>query len=304
MHPEFISYPHISSYPVLMLAGFFFGYLMARWRASTLKFAGRHIDNITLILLVMGPLGARIFSRLFYLPDATLWSALKFWEEGGGLVFYGGFIFGVGTVALYSLVHRLSVIDVVDIFSPSAALGLAFGRIGCFMAGCCFGDLCVEPSKLSGANDPFERRQVQTVPMVSGSTFPLSVSFPAKSEAYGQHQRIGLLSAEATRSLPVHPTQLYEAAAAFALCLWLNLCFKTRKFPGEVFCALGIGYACVRFPLEFLRADSPPIYLGMTFSQVTSLMIALACVLLRINLRRGLSRSLQPQVASKLELAT
>jgi phosphatidylglycerol:prolipoprotein diacylglycerol transferase len=302
MHPEFISYPHISSYPVMMLAGFFFGYLMARRRAGKMGLGGRHIDNITLILLVMGPLGGRIFSRLFYLPDATLWSALKFWE-GGGLVFYGGFLFGVGSAALYSIVHRLSIIEVVDIFSPSVALGLAFGRIGCFMAGCCFGDLCVEPSKLAGVSDPGQRNQVQTAPMLSGSSFPLRVRFPAKSEAHDQHLELGLLPVQAPRSLPVHPTQLYEAAAAFALCFWLNLRFKNRKFPGDVFCALGIGYAGVRFPLEFLRADNPSIYFGMTFSQVTSLVIALTCVLLWLSRRRRSARAPEAQVANRLELA-
>jgi phosphatidylglycerol:prolipoprotein diacylglycerol transferase len=302
MHPEFISYPHISSYPVMMLAGFLLGYLMARWRASKMGFEARHIDNLALILLVVGPFGGRFFSRLFYLPDATFWSALKFWD-GGGLVFYGGFIFGVGSAAVYSLVHRLSIIQVVDIFSPSVALGLAFGRIGCFMAGCCFGDVCLDPSQLALVNDPAKRHQVQTVPMLSGSWFPLQVRFPVKSEAYEQHLELGLLPAQANRSLPVHATQLYEAAAAFALCLWLNLRFKNRKFPGEVFCALGIGYAGVRFPLEFLRADSPPMYLGMTFSQITSLLIALTCVLLWINRSRGLVKGAEPQVTSKLKLA-
>ena len=231
MYPEFISHPHISSYPAMLLVGFFFGYVMARWRASKMRFEGRRIDNLALILLVMGPLGGRFFSRLFYLPDATFWSALKVWD-GGGLVFYGGFLFGVGSAVIYCLVQRLSIFEVVDIFSPSVALGLAFGRIGCFMAGCCFGDLCLEPAKLSLLSDPAKRRQVQTIPMLSRSSFPLRVRFPVRSEAYEQHTELGLLPPQSIRSLPVHPTQLYEAAAAFALCLWLNLRFKNRKFPG------------------------------------------------------------------------
>src|SRR6188474_3755920 len=100
MHPELIPYGHIGSYPVLMLSGFFFGYLMARWRARRIGFESRHVDNISLLLLIMGPLGARLASRIFYLPGTTLGSIFKVWE-GGGLVFYGGLIMGVLSALVY-----------------------------------------------------------------------------------------------------------------------------------------------------------------------------------------------------------
>src|ERR1041385_3508455 len=107
------------------------------------------------------------------------------------------------------------------IFAPGLALGLAFGRVGCFMAGCCWGDLCVEPSALSKVPPAVTPWQIQTFASLSPSHFPLAVRFPPNAGAFEQHRHLGLISADATASLPVHPVQLYEACLALILCAWL-----------------------------------------------------------------------------------
>src|SRR2546422_3130671 len=115
MYPELISLPHVSSYPVLLLAGFFFAWFTARRRCRGVGLAPRHIDNLSLTLVMSGLLGARLVSRIFYIPDVTVWTALKVWE-GGGLVFYGGLIFGVASALLYSKLARVPLLALLDVY--------------------------------------------------------------------------------------------------------------------------------------------------------------------------------------------
>lgn len=286
MHRELLSHPYISSYRTFLVLGFFFGYLLARWHAKRGGIERRHVDNILLLLPIVGLAGARFFSRLFYYPEPlTFWQALKVWEDGG-LVFYGGVIFGVLTVITYALVRRISLAALADVLAPALALGLAFGRIGCFMAGCCWGDLCGSPDQMRAVDDPLTRSQIQTIPALSWAGFPLAVTYPPEAGAYEQHQTLGLIPAKAMRSLPVHPVQLYEAFCVFALCYCLHRAASRKRFDGEVICLLAIGYGCLRFALEFLRADSRPIYFGgTTISQFISITIITAAMALYLGLR-------------------
>lgn len=288
MHRELLSHPPIASYRAFLLLGFFFGYLLARWHSKRVGVERRHIDNIALLLPILGLAGGRFFSRLFYYPEPlTVWQALKVWEDGG-LVFYGGLIFGVATVLIYSAARHVSLLSLLDALAPGLALGLAFGRVGCFLAGCCWGDLCVSPGQLRNVQ-PLTAGQIQTVPALSWAGFPLAVRYPPDAGAYEQHQTLGLVAIGAERSLPVHPVQLYEATLVLILCFLLHRAAQRTHLPGEIFFSLGISYGFIRFTLEFLRADSRPIYFGgTTISQVISVLIALSCLLLFSLRRRGL----------------
>lgn len=272
MKPALFLYPHISSYPVLLLLGFFFGWLLARARGARYGIARRDLDNITLILPLAGLFGARFFARLFY-AKLPLLEALKVWE-GDGLVFYGGFIFGVAATLTYGAIKRLNLVSLADCLAPSVALGLAFGRIGCFLAGCCWGDVCVNSSHLASVADTAAVHRIQTIPPISQDSWPMSVQFPQKSDIYKQHARLHLVDASATQSLRVHPVQLYEAALAAGLCAYLALRRIARK-PGDISLLLLVGYALIRFGTEFLRADNKIYAFGMTFSQVVSVYLLL-----------------------------
>ena len=266
MHRVLIEHPHISSYSFCLLLGFFAGFLLARWNARKAGLEGRHVDNVTLLLVVAGLMGARVFSWLFYFPPG-----IGFWKglflPGGGLVFYGGVIFGVATVGIYAALMRVSLRKLADVLAGPLALGLAFGRIGCFAAGCCWGDLCVSGDVTANLTAP-EKARIQTFAFVSSEGF--GVRFPPETGAFKQHHRLGLIRHHASSSLPVHPVQLYEALLAFALVAWLQWRRSKPHAPGGLFCAFGVGYGVIRFALEFLRADNSPAYLGLTLSQVIS----------------------------------
>src|SRR5437588_1600575 len=148
MHKLLLSEPRIGSYSAFLLLGLLGGYLLARWRAVRCGIKGSHIDNLALLIAFLSLFGARLFSWLFYFPPGvSLWAALR--DSSGGMVFYGGLIFGLLAAIIYARIARLALGNLLDVFAPALALGLAFGRVGCFMAGCCWGDACVAPAELS-----------------------------------------------------------------------------------------------------------------------------------------------------------
>ncbi|HEV8543540.1 MAG TPA: prolipoprotein diacylglyceryl transferase [Verrucomicrobiae bacterium] len=297
MKPALLLYPHISSYPVLLLFGFFFGWALARRRTRLFKIDPKHLDNIILILPLASLFGARFFARLFYAKVGFV-AALKFWE-GDGLVFYGGFLFGASSVLAYALSRRINLISLCDCVAPSVALGLAFGRVGCFLAGCCWGDLCVDSARLHNISDARVMAQIYTLPAVSGGSWPFAVRFPAGSDTFKQHVKYGLISKSDEASLPVHPVQLYEAAAAALLAAFLHFRIR-RNNPGDTALALLLGYAAIRFGTEYLRADNKAFGWSLTFSQLVSVEIAITAMILWTIRSLILSRANRdPHEASK-----
>ena len=294
MYRELWHHPHIGSYSACLLLAFFCGYVLGRWRAVRLGIQGRHIDNITLLIPPISLFGARFFSWLFYQPAGTGF-VQGMLMDGGGLVFYGGLVFAIATVVVYTRVQRLSLREMADAWAAPVVLGLAIGRVGCFLAGCCWGDLCVDKTALATVTDPQVAFKVQTFTSVSSERFPLAVEFPKGSGAHRQHVKLELISKDAPRSLPVHPTQLYEAVLAFGFAIFLHLNFSKRRRAGNVFSLMLVGYGVIRFAVEFFRADNAPAYLGLTISQVISVLFILVgglALLVRVQ------RVPQPQMAT------
>jgi phosphatidylglycerol:prolipoprotein diacylglycerol transferase len=159
---------------------------------------------------------------------------VEFLRSGG--VFYGGLIGAVAALVLLLRKRRIAFWTFVDMAAPAAALGHAIGRVGCFLAGCCWGRECSLPWAVT-FTDPAAERNVGV---------PLNV--------------------------PLHPTQLYESAGLLALCgLLLAL---GRRRPGQVFAVYLGGYALLRFTIEFFRGDPRGSVFGGALS--TSQLIALA----------------------------
>jgi prolipoprotein diacylglyceryltransferase len=80
--------------------------------------------------------------------------------------------------------------------------------------------------------------------------------------------------------------QLYEAVLCLFLCLVLARGFQNRKISGERFLMLGIGYSIIRFSLEFLRADNPPVAFNLTFSQGICGLVIIVCAITLLWRRR------------------
>ena len=204
-------------------------------------------------------LSAIIGSRLFYVVMNIsffryhLIDIFKVWQ--GGLVFSGGLITVVLVMIWYARRHGLMLMKTCDLWAPGVAIGQAIGRIGCFMAGCCYG-------RPTGA----EWGVVFTDPH---SLAPLNI--------------------------PLHPTQLYSSISGFIIFLILMIIYAKKKFAGQVFLWLLILHSTARLLIERFRGDDRGIFLntGMSDTQfVTSIIlissvVALIVIKSRINKKAG-----------------
>ena len=212
-------------------------------------------------------------------PARDCFAALKFWH--GGLAFYGGFLLSVGVAIWFVRRHKLAFMRMGDLFAWGIALGLVFGRTGCFLAGCCFGHVTdaavgvefpgyVTRVKADGGCPPgYDLLETTSSPTLCATGSP----------ALLHHAKTGRLAPRAKVSLPVHPTQLYEAA--FAALLFAYLYFYRRKrarFEGHVWWELCLLYGLGRFTLELFRDDERGLWLGERIS--TSQLIALPIIVL------------------------
>lgn len=160
---------------------------------------------------------------------------LRVWE--GGLVFYGGL--AAATIVAYRFARRegWSFGTVGDVFAPALALGHAFGRVGCFLAGCCFG---------------------------KASTAGWGVRFPRGSVAFEDLAMSGAVAPGADVTPGLHPTQLYEATGDFTIfALLVVLGPRLRRHRGATLLAyLGL-YAALRFIVEMFRGDAARHFVSM-----------------------------------------
>jgi len=148
MHPEFIRIGplDIRSYGVFVAIGFMVGLTVAAWRAKREGIDPERVTDFGIWLVISGMLGGKLFYVLFFWKDF-----LYGWQQEGlrslreGFVFYGGFIVASLTAIAYATRKRLPLAKMGDILAPSIALGHAFGRVGCFLNGCCYGKPCTLP---------------------------------------------------------------------------------------------------------------------------------------------------------------
>jgi len=144
--------------------------------------------------------------------------------------------------------------------------------VGCFLAGCCWGDIASHDTAGSFTS------QVQTLPFINGLTS--GVQYPTGSFAFEQHVAMGLIDPGAVVSLPVVPVQLYEAALLLIVVLVL-LRFPWRDYPrGSIAVIVTCTYALMRFFIEYLRADGYIVMGNLTVTQLQCLLLLCSAILL------------------------
>lgn len=254
--------------------GILAGWLMASLAARAAGLSARQTHGLVLGGLLM----VYATSVLFTAATAGHTAAAEWheWLRPRSSVFIA-----LAALSLYAAIfcrwQRLPFRHVADIGAPAFLLVIACARVGCFVRGCCWGDVCCDPAQVAGLSDA-DAACVYTIPALCASTWPLAVIFPRGSMAYMQHAILGLLPGPQAHSLPCHPVQLYEAAVAACLAvvaLWL---LPRRRFPVQVATLCLAGYALARFVLEFVRADHAIIWWRFTAAQMASL----ACVVIAV----------------------
>lgn len=128
----------VHSYGLMIATGVLAAYLFIMYRAKTLKIDIRKIDPIILWILFGGLFGAKFLYWITQI-ESILQTPEILLDISNGYVVYGGIIGGVFAGLVYCKAKRLSFPFYADLIIPSVALAQGFGRIGCFLAGCCYG---------------------------------------------------------------------------------------------------------------------------------------------------------------------
>lgn len=245
MHPDLFSigFLHVKTYGCCMALGFF-----AAWQVLShlCRLIGRPFEplgNLVVSLMVSGVVGSRIAYVIeHWQAEFAAHPADIIRIDQGGLMFYGGFILAAAVFAGWCIVKKDRPLELGDLLCVAIPLGHAFGRIGCFFYGCCYGRL---------------------------SDCAIAVAFPRGSPAWYEQLNAGLIASTAQKSLPVLPTQLFEAAANLLLFAVLFAFF--RRFKRGTTALYLIGYALIRFGIEVLRGDPRAAVGPFSISQTISL---------------------------------
>jgi phosphatidylglycerol:prolipoprotein diacylglycerol transferase len=231
----------------MLLLACFAALRLASRRARRERLEPEAIDEMAVWLFAGGILGARALFVVRTRCDPSLDRLLH--GLAGGIVFYGCILGGLAGTLLYRARRPFPFRATADAVAPALALGIALGRIGCFLNGCCYGERC---------------------------DLPWAVRFPAGTLPWVRHVQAGLIPPGSPWSLPVHPKQLYAALAGLALLGLLSAYYPRRRRDGEVMALLMITYPVTRFVTEFFRGDAGGLYAGLTISQYISIGL-LAC---------------------------
>ena len=246
-------------YGIFSACGFLSAMLALLWKRHIAGVSKDNILDIGMIAMFAGIVGARLFYVIQFHEQFAADPLDVIRIDKGGLVFYGGFILSALVLVVYCRIKKINIARLLDVFAPAVALGHAFGRIGCFLQGCCFG-------KPAGGS-------------CIGVTYPAG-SAPAARYPLPSTGETLLTNPE---SLPLYPTQLIEAGVNFALFgLLFFLAGKFRK-PGRVAGIYLLCYAILRFLMEYLRGDHSDFAFGLfTPSQTVALFITAPAGLLMI----------------------
>ena len=242
----------------------FLSFLVGAWvLAGQLKRRGLNPElawDLLVWIAIGGIAGAKAYYLALHMQDVgadPIGSVLS----RGGFVWYGGLIGGVA--AYYWQVRRrgLPLGTMFDATAPALAIAYAIGRVGCFLVGDDYG-----------------------LPTDSW----VGIAFPegAPPSTAGYLRSIG---AEIPASIPdgqvvaVHPTQLYEVGAALVMFAILWKLAGRKWNPGRLFGVYLALYGVERFLIEFVRAKSDRFLLGLSTSQMASLLLLVVAAVLWIR---------------------
>ncbi len=251
----------LPTYGVLVALGFLTGIWLTARLAQRVGLSSEAVLNLGVFCALAGIVGAKVMmivmSPEYRAHPSEIFSLATLQSAG---IFYGGLIAALLAAVWYMVRHQLPVLRTADQFAPGVALGHGIGRLGCFAAGCCVG----RPAH---------------VPWAVTFTNPDAVISP---------DQLGI---------PLHPTQLYEAFAEWAICGILIAFILRRHRDGQVLGLLLVLDGLARMGVEFYREhdSSNPSALGLSLEQWIALSLAAVGVALLARVRIP---GLQPAQAS------
>ena len=265
----------VRGYGVMLLVAAAAGTWLSIARGKRSGFDADTILSLATSVFLWGLVGARLFyvveyHERFFGPGMSLGDSLAAMLNisAGGLVVFGSLPTAGLAAWIFARKRSLDPLRLLDCVAPGLLVGLAIGRVGCFLNGCCFGGPC---------------------------ELPWAVRFPPESPPWIDQAQRGLLPATAdgpSWSLPVHPAQLYAAIDAALLAAVAIAWTPLARRDGEVFGVVLAVHPVSRILLERIRVDEAPA-LGTPFSisELVSLVLLVAAAILWGYILRSAARS-------------
>ena len=241
----------VYSYGVLLAVAYLVALQLAVVRARRRGLDGTKVMDLGIYLIIAALVGAKLMLVVvdfdyFRSQPRELLSLVR-----AGGVFYGGLLAALGVAILLVRRYQLRIWATADLFAPGIALGHVVGRLGCLLAGCCYG---------------------------TPTTMPWAITFTNPLAASNVGTPLGI---------PLHPTQLYDAGAELVI-LFLLLVTERRgkQFEGRTFWLYMLLYGISRFIVEFYRGDDRGMIMGVSTSQFVSLLVVPLALFMLARLRR------------------
>lgn len=260
MHPVLLKIGPVTihSYGFMMALGVLSAILLSLKLASKHNIDKKQLSDFFFYTILLGLLGAKLFLLAtdagYYFEKPARMKELIF--SGG--TFYGGLIFGALYATWFIRRHKWDFRLMGDIVGPSVALAHFFGRMGCFMAGCCWG---------REAHD-----------------CAIAVKFENMNTSTGVPHGVLL-----------YPVQLIESLLNLLNFFVLMLLSRRKTFNGQIFAVYIFNYALIRYSVEFLRGDPDRGYVfgnwehpfsSLSVPQLISLLGVVLAAILYFNFRK------------------
>lgn len=256
MYPKLFEFGVINvyTYGLVLAAAYLIGLQVAVVRGRARGLDPNRLMDLGILVFVGALVGARLLLVVvdidrFLRDPADLWSLVR---SAG--VFYGGFLLAVVLALWYMRRHAMPLWTTCDAFAPGIAIGQAVGRLGCLLAGCCYGRPTDAPWGITFAD-------------------------PLAAATAGTPLGIGL-----------HPTQLYESAAALGILgVLLHMERRGHSFAGRTFLTYVLAYSIARFVIEVYRGDARgTIFDVVSTSQfISAILVPMSVVMLAVRVSRA-----------------
>ena len=233
----------IHSYGFFIALAFLAGIAMTIKEAKWRNLPHQIVSDLSFYIILRAIIGSRllyiILNPLYFLDNP--WQIFMFWK--GGLVFLGGGILATAIVIWFLRKHKQPFWPWADAIAPGLALGQCIGRIGCLMAGCCYGKQCSLPWSITFFD--------------SDSLAPLHVA--------------------------LHPTQIYHSLAGLLTFIILIKAKNYLPRQGQLMGLFLVIYSILRFNIEFFRADYRGEFFILSMTQLISILVFFAGLYIIIN---------------------
>lgn len=262
----------IHTYGLMLASGFVSAVTLSahlakrEWRGEESLKRRDQIFDVAFYILIAAIVGSRVMYIIANLREYIAQPS-KFFDLGGGLVFYGGLLGAMLASIWYARKHDMDFFRLADLAIPTVSLGQAFGRLGCFSAGCCWGDIAPHGSKFAvhfpdGTIATTLFGNVIGTPSLAWQSMSNDARWvnPQTGEIFHEMVpgavKISEWVAQHHHTFPIWPTQLMESVGQLTLLVFFLWMRRYRRFHGQILGMWLMGYALLRTTVEIFRGDT------------------------------------------------